>query len=166
MRVSTGLGYLQGADWGADVVGSGKINGMQTDVNAFFTAGPMGFQPRSGHVSIVGPGGKWRGEGGDLYSDLRGLARGARVSWRAGQRWTPSVSVYLQRHEGASTRPAALAYRDRLQVLPRVRVGGELTSDGAALIEGQYGQPGLISLRSTASRAARSRGTTRAFREA
>jgi len=143
MRVSTGLGYLQGADWGADVVGSGKINGMQTDVNAFFTAGPMGFQPRSGHVSIVGPGGKWRGEGGDLYSDLRGLARGARVSWRAGQRWTPSVSVYLQRHEGASTRPAALAYRDRLQVLPRVRVGGELTSDGAALIEGQYGQPRL-----------------------
>ena len=143
MKMSTGVGYLQGADWGADVAGSGKINGMQADVNAFVTAGALGFQARSGHVSLVGPGGRWRGEGGDLYSDLRGVARGARVSWSAGQHWTPSVSVYLQRREGASTRPAVVAYRDRLQVLPRVRVGGEVTSDGAALLQGQYGQPRL-----------------------
>lgn len=142
MRMSTGIGYLQGADWGADVSGSGKINGMQTDVTGFFTAGPMGFQPRSGRVSLFAPDGKWRGEGGNLYSDLRGLARGARVSWSAGQRWTPSVSMYL-RGRGSSDGATVLAYRDRFQVLPRVRVGGELTSDGGAFLQGQYAQPRL-----------------------
>src|ERR1700694_2970853 len=64
LRVSTGLGYLQGADWGGDVSASGNISGMQTAVSAFFTAGPMGFESRSGRVSIFAPGGKWRGEGG------------------------------------------------------------------------------------------------------
>jgi hypothetical protein len=143
LRLSTGIGYLQGADWGGDVSASGKINGMQTDVSGFFTAGPMGLQSRSGRVSIFTPDGRWRGEGGDLYSDLRGLARGARVSWSAGQKWTPSVSLYLPRRENASHGATVLSYRDRFQVLPRVRVGGEMTTDGAAFLQGQYAQPRL-----------------------
>jgi hypothetical protein len=143
LRVSTGIGYLQGADWGGDVSAFGKINGMQTDVSAFFTAGPMGLQSRSAHLSIFAPGGKWRAEGGDLYSDLRGLARGARVSFSAGQRWTPSVSLYLHHRQGSSNAASALAYRDRFQLLPQVRVGGELTSDGAAFLQGQYAQSGV-----------------------
>src|ERR1700676_5218660 len=52
LRVSTGIGYLQGADWGGDISATGKFNGMQTDVSTFFTAGPMGLQSTSGHVSI------------------------------------------------------------------------------------------------------------------
>jgi hypothetical protein len=141
-RVSTGIGYLQGADFGGDVSGSGKINGMQTDMSAFLTAGPMGFEGRSGRVSIFAPDGKWRGEGGDLYSDLRGLARGTRVSWSAGPKWTPSVSLYLK-SDGPSKGTTAFAYRDRVQLLPHVRVGGEVTTDGAAILQGQYGQPRL-----------------------
>src|ERR1700694_1017587 len=43
-RLSTGIGYLQGADLGGDVSGSGKISGLQTDVSAFFTGGPLGVQ--------------------------------------------------------------------------------------------------------------------------
>jgi hypothetical protein len=143
LRISTGIGYLQGTDWGGDVSGSGKINGMQTDVSTFFTAGPIGFQPRSGHVSMFAPDGKWRGEGGDLYSDLRGLARGARVSWSLGQKWTPSVSMYAHGRNPASNEATVLAYRDRFQLLPQVRVGGELTSDGAAFLQGQYAQAKL-----------------------
>lgn len=143
MRLSTGIGYLQGADWGGDVSGAGKVNGMQTDVNAFFTAGQMGFQWRSGRVSIFGPDGTWRGEGGDLYSDLRGLARGARVSWVNGHKWTPSVSLYLPARAGAPSAATVLAYRDRFQLLPRLRMGGEVTSDGAAFLQGQYSQPRL-----------------------
>jgi hypothetical protein len=139
-RVSTGIGYLQGADFGGDVSGSGKINGMQTDVSAFLTAGPMGFEARSGRVSVFAPDGKWRGEGGDLYSDLRGLARGARLSWNPGQRWTPSVSLYLK-SDGPSKGTTVLAYRDRVQLLPHMRVGGEVTTDGAAFLQGQYGLP-------------------------
>jgi hypothetical protein len=141
LRLTTGIGYLQGRDWGGDIAGSGKINGMQTDINAFVTAGPLGFEPRSGHVSIFSPGGTWRGEGGDLYSDLFGLARGARLSWSPGQRWTPSVSVYVPRHEVGANGATVLAYRDRFQLLTRVRVGGELTSDGAAFFQGQYASP-------------------------
>jgi hypothetical protein len=143
LRLSTGLGYLQGADWGGDVSAFGKINGMQTDVTAFVTAGPMGFQSRSGHVSIFSPDRTWRGEGGDLYSDLRGLARGARVSWSAGPRWTPSMSLYLPPRDNLSNAATVFAYRDRIQLLPRVRVGGEVTSDGAAFLQGQYAQPRL-----------------------
>lgn len=142
LRLSTAIGYLQGADWGGEISGAGKINGMQVDVSSFFTAGPMGFQSRSGRVSIFAPDGRWRGEGGDLYSDLRGLARGARVSWSLGQKWTPSVSLYLRR-EGTANETTVVAYRDRFQLLPRVRVGGELTSDGAAFLQGQYATPRL-----------------------
>jgi hypothetical protein len=65
LRVSTGIGYLQGADAGGDISAAGKINGMQTDANLFFTAGPLGFQPTSGHVSMFAPNATWRGEGGD-----------------------------------------------------------------------------------------------------
>jgi hypothetical protein len=141
-RLSTGIGYLAGADVGGDVSGSGKINGMQTDVSAFFTAGPLGFESRSARVSIFSPDAKWRGEGGDLYSDLRGLVRGARVSRTAGQRWTPSVSLYLK-NEGPSKGTTVAAYRDRVQLLPQLRVGGEVTTDGAAFVQGQYSQPRL-----------------------
>jgi hypothetical protein len=137
LRVSTGIGYLEGADWGGDISATGKFNGMQTDVSAFLTAGPMGLQSTSGHVSMFTPDARWRGEGGDLYSDLRGLARGARVSWNGdGQRWTPSVSLYVHRANGATV----VGYRDRVQVLPHVRVGGEVTSDGATFMQGQYTQ--------------------------
>jgi hypothetical protein len=137
LRMSTGISYLQGADWGGEISGAGKINGMQVDVSSFFTAGPLGFQSRSGRVSIFAPDGHWRGEGGDLFSDLRGLARGARVSWGLGQRWTPSLSLYLHR-QGPANGATVFAYRDRFQLLPRVRVGGEVTSDGAAFLQGQY----------------------------
>ena len=143
LRVATGIGYLQGADFGGDVSASGKINGMQTDVTGFFTAGPMGFQSRSARVSIFAPDGKWRGEGGDLYSDLRGLARGARVSWSPSQKWTPSVSLYVHGSNPASNGATVVGYRDRFQLLPRVRVGGEVTSDGAAFLQTQYAQPKL-----------------------
>jgi hypothetical protein len=138
LRVATGIGYLQGADFGGDVSASGKLNGMQTDVTGFFTAGPMGFQSRSARVSIFAPDGRWRGEGGDLYSDLRGLARGARLSWSLGQKWTPSVGVYVHGSNPASSGATVLAYRDRVQLLPHVRVGGELTSDGATFVQTQY----------------------------
>ena len=80
LRVSTGLGYLQGADWGGDVSASGKINGMQTDVSAFFTAGPMGFQSRSGRVSIFAPDGQMARRGGrPLFGSSRAGSRGACV---------------------------------------------------------------------------------------
>ena len=111
---------------------------MQVDLTSFVTSGAIGFQARSGYGSITAPDGKWRGEGGDLFSDVRGQARGARVSWSLGQTWTPSVSVYLRRVAGVTNAPTVLAYRDRLQVMPHVRVGGEVTSDGGAFLQGQY----------------------------
>jgi hypothetical protein len=138
LRVATGIGYLQGADFGGDVSASGKLNGMQTDVTGFFTAGPMGLQSRSARVSIFAPDGRWRSEGGDLYSDLRGLARGARVSRSVGQKWTPSVGVYVHGSHPGSSGATVLAYRDRFQLLPYVRVGGEVTSDGATFVQTQY----------------------------
>jgi hypothetical protein len=138
LRLSTGVGYLQGADWGGDISATGKVNGMQVDLNSFLTSGRKGFEARSGYVSIAGPDGKWRGEGGNLFSDLRGQASGARVSWSHGQTWTPSLSVYLRRVAGGTNSPTVLAYRDRLQLMPHVRVGGEVTSDGGAFVQGQY----------------------------
>ena len=137
LRLSTGIGYLQGADFGAEISGAGKINGMQTDVSAFLTAGPMGLEARSGYASVLSPSGKWRGEGGDLYSDLRGVARGARVSWTDGERWNPTISLYLHRQHTQSG-ATVVAYRDRFQLFPRVRLGGEVTSNGAAFVQTQY----------------------------
>ena len=76
---------------------------MQVDVSSFFTAGPMGFQSRSGRVSIFAPDGRWRGEGGDLYSDLRGLARGGvcpGASDRSGRPRCPYTCIVKARRMG------------------------------------------------------------------
>jgi hypothetical protein len=143
LRVATGIGYLLGADFGGDVSASGKLNGMQTDVTGFFTAGPMGLQSRNARVSIFAPDGRWRGEGGDLYSDLRGVARGARVSWSVGRKWTPSIGVYVHGSNPIWGGATVLAYRDRIQVFPHVRVGGEVTSDGATFVQTQFTPPRL-----------------------
>jgi hypothetical protein len=143
LRIAAGIGYLQGVDFGGDVSASGKINGLQTDITGFFTAGPLGFQSRNARVSIFAPDGRWRGEGGDLYSDLGGLARGARVSWSPSQKWTPSVSLYLRGLHPAANGATVVGYRDRFQLLPRVRVGGEVTSDGAVFLQAQYAQAKL-----------------------
>lgn len=139
LRLSTGLAYLQGADGAADLSGGGKINGMLIDFNLFLTAGAIGLQSRSGRISIFSPDMTWRAEAGDLYSDLGGVARGARVSWRAGPRWTPSVSLYVPRPEHLSNRKTVVAYRDRFQLLPRVRLGSEVTTDGSMFLQGEYG---------------------------
>ena len=42
------------------------------------------------------------------------------------------------RVDGMSNGTTVVAYRDRFQLLPRVRLGGEVTSDGAAFLQGQY----------------------------
>lgn len=142
MRMSTAVGYLQGADWGGDFSGSGKFNGMQTDFSSFVTAGQSGFEGRSARVSVFAPDGRWRGEGGDMFSDLRGLARGARVSWNPGKRWTPSVAVYV-RGPGAPDAATVVSYRDRVQITEQVGLGAEVASDGAVFFQGQYARGAL-----------------------
>ena len=141
MRMSTAIGYLQGADAGGDVSGSGMVNGMQTDFSSFFTVGRSGFESRSARLSVFAPDGRWRGEAGDMFSDVRGLARGARVSWSLAERWRPSVAVYVRR-AGAPGAQAAVSYRDHLQLTKQMRVGGELASDGAVFVQGQFARPG------------------------
>jgi hypothetical protein len=51
--------------------------------------------------------------------------------------------MYVQSGGPSNRTTRAVAYRDRVQLLPHVRVGGEVSSDGAAFLQGQYGHPRL-----------------------
>ncbi len=70
-------------------------------------------------------------EAGDLFSDISGIARGIRYSWRArGDRWS-GLSFYAPGlPEGA--RQPLLAYRDEFKLGRSVWLGGEIASNGAA----------------------------------
>ena len=72
---------------------------------------------------------------GDLFSDLRGPATGARVSWQIGDRWRPSVALYGPPRHAAFTN-TVLAYRDRLEFGP-VTVDGEIATDASHFLRGR-----------------------------
>ena len=51
--------------------------------------------------------------------------------------------MYVHGSNPTSSGATVLAYRDRFQLLPHVRVGGEVTSDGATFVQTQYTPPRL-----------------------
>ena len=125
-------GYVQGVDFGTDINGSGNLAGFQTNFWAQTTQGSNGLELLTGHMSLRDPSAGWEVQGGDLFSDIWGWARGARFAWNAGDRRNPAVSYYAQARQRGVGRHV-FTYSDRFDVNSWMSLAGEVATDGSAM---------------------------------
>lgn len=125
-----GIGFAQGGGAAFDAAGNGTFAGYRLGVSSFITGNGRGADVRSGRIALESPSGGWTTEGGDLLSEMRGLARGVRVSRRFTSRWRPGVSFYANDSRVLGDR-AAVAYRDSLLLTRNLDVRGEASTDGS-----------------------------------
>ena len=135
LRASVGLGYVQGADWGFETLANGAVAGLDVQLDGLFTYGSQGLMLDHGTVMFRQPEQRWRAEAGDLFSDLRGPARGARVSWQATERWLTGFALYGSPRY-APTGPIMLAFRNRFE-FGRATVDGEVATSGSHFVRGR-----------------------------
>lgn len=130
MRVSTTSGFVVGADGGMEVMGSGRFSGYDVDVSATPTLGPKGAGILSGRLAFGDKQAGWQVQGGDLYSETWGLARGLRYNRNSGSRNLASASLYLQSKRDGTDKPV-VSLADQLNLTKQVRLSGELNSEGS-----------------------------------
>ena len=114
-----------------DLSASGNIGNLRLTLNSLTTAGVDGVMFRSGRLMLQQADGKWGLEAGDLLSEIRGVARGVRVTKAFTSAWSPSIGVYVSDPTLSRLDPPAAVYRDQVQLGP-IGLRGEATSDGSA----------------------------------
>lgn len=132
LRTMIGLGYVQGADWGAEFLAGGSFAGAQVQLNSLVTRGSEGLLFDHGSVSVFHPDSQWRVEAGDVFSHLRGLSFGGRFSWAAGRR-RPAIAIYASRR-AMPDRPVVLSYRDQIRVGEQTLLDAEVATDRSHLL--------------------------------
>jgi SdrD B-like protein len=133
MRTTLGLGYVQGADWGAELRAGGAFAGVQVQLNSLTTRGRRGLVLEHGTLSLFDPEVGWGLETGDIFSQLFGMNRGARLTvGKSG--WRPSFSVYGPR-PFSSLQRTLFAWRDQIAFGKRTLFEGELASDGSHFLQ-------------------------------
>lgn len=137
LRTTIGVGYVEGADWGTELMADGGFGGLQVEFGALLTQGSAGTRLDRGSLSVFDPDRKWQFEAGDLFTNLRGASRGARISWHM-QGHHPALSLYGPRL-GLADRTTVLAFRDQIQVRSQTLLDGEVTTNGSYLIGTRLG---------------------------
>ena len=135
-----GLGYVQGADWGAQMSATGAAGGVQIGFDALVTKGWQGVRFDYGTVTLSDPDLGWRADAGDIFSPLRGASRGVRASFAARGDRRPSIAVYASR-PGTTPRPAVVAFRDQLRFRGQTLLDAEIASDGSTYLATEWALP-------------------------
>ena len=133
LQTGIGVGYVQGADWGSEIFATGTVSGHQVQFNTLVTRGRDGMIVDHGFLSVLNPDTQWRIEAGDVFSHLRGAARGGRVSWAARGNRRPAIAVYGP-PRGAADRSMVITYRDQIQVRGQTMVDAEVASDRSYML--------------------------------
>ena len=97
LQTTVGLGYVQGADWGAQFLAGGASRGWQVALESLVTHGREGTRLDRGTLTLADPETGWRFDAGDVFSTLSGASRGARATWRASGDRRPSIAWYGSR---------------------------------------------------------------------
>lgn len=135
LHTTVGVGYVERAGWGAELLASGSIGGLELQADSLFTFGIQGAVFDHGTVTMRRGDQRWLIEAGDLFSDLRGPATGGRVSWQLTDRWRPSLAIYGPPRHGMTTN-TVMAYRDRFE-FNRVMFDGEVATDASWFARGR-----------------------------
>jgi Carboxypeptidase regulatory-like domain/SdrD B-like domain len=142
LRTRVGVGYVWDRDWGVDLSMAGRVAGIDTQLNSFLTFGEAGVEAPSANLTLVDTGSGWGGEAGDVYTELRGLARGVRLSRSLANGRRPTVSLYLP-NSRLHDAHALVAYRDEFHLFSRFTAGTEVASDGSYFVRGGYTERGF-----------------------
>lgn len=141
LRTLVGVGYVQGADVGVELLSDGSFAGAQVRLNTLVTGGREGLLFDHGSLSVFQPDSQWHVEAGDLFSHLGGVQFGARVTMKAGAR-RPAVAVYGSRR-GMPDRSIVVSYRDQLVLARQTLLDAEIASDGSYLLRNRLSFPRL-----------------------
>ena len=141
LRTTIGVGYVQGADWGTEILANGGIGGTQVQFHTLLTKGRGGLLFEQGAVSVFHPDSRWRAEAGDLFSHLRGASRGARVSWQtaSGHR-RPALALYAPR-PGSTDATTVVSYRDQIHLADQTLLDAEIASDRSFTLRSRLASP-------------------------
>jgi hypothetical protein len=142
LRMVATLSQRGGGAAQLDLFGSGRAWGTQVDVSALFDMSLTSARGASlampSHRLLIQDQETGRGlEGGDIISSVRGLAEGLRYLWRVGEPCQRSVSLYLPTDDPRRPLPLAVGYEGEVAVGSRVRCGGEVATDGTAMLWGR-----------------------------
>jgi protocatechuate 3,4-dioxygenase beta subunit len=132
LRTTVGVGYVQGADYGSELIADGTYAGWQVGLDSLFTEGPRGTMFDHGTLQLNDPVHGMHFEAGDVFSGVKGASRGARVTWSAVGHRHPSLAVYASR-PGLTDRPTVVAYRDQLRFSGQTPLDAEVASDKSYL---------------------------------
>ena len=131
MRVDYGVAAVQGGDYANEIAASGSIDGVQTQLYTLLTYGDSGPQYYSGHLGLFDPLRRRSFEAGDLFSEIWGIARGARVGWE-GRVHRPQFAVYFPDRR-TPVRKTLGSFTDEIFLSRVFSVGGEVDTDGSWL---------------------------------
>ena len=131
LRVNYGVAAVQGGDYANEIAATGSINGIQTQLYTLITYGDAGPQYYSGHLGLFDPLRRRSFEAGDLFSEIWGLARGARVGWE-GRVHRPQFSIYVP-DSRTPVRRTLGSFTDEVFLSRIYSVGGEIDTDGSWL---------------------------------
>lgn len=135
LRTSIGVGYVEGASWGLEARTSGSVAGLDLNIDGLLTHGAQGIVLDRASVMVRNPERRWFAEAGDLFSELRGPARGARVSWQATDKWRTGLAFYGPSRVTPAARHV-FAIRNRVDVGPAT-LDGEVATDGSFFARGR-----------------------------
>jgi hypothetical protein len=132
LRLGFGVAAVQGADYANEITAIGAFNRIQTQLYTLITYSRTG-RPQfySGHLGLNDPIRHWTAEGGDLFSEIWGLARGARLGW-VGRVHQPELSVYIADRR-TLVRKTTATLTDDISLSRVFSVGGEAATDGSWL---------------------------------
>jgi hypothetical protein len=146
LRLAVGVENVVGADWGADLYGSGSIRGFETRLATHATSGPAGTAFYNGVLGFYQPQG-FGLEGGDLFSEIWGLAQGVRFlgpGTGSDSRGRLAFSFYRPRNDAAGqgaqggNRRGVLTAGDEVKLGSNFLAGGEVASDGSWALRTRY----------------------------
>lgn len=130
LRTSIGLGYVQGTDFGTELLAFGKFRGVSMQFGMLATYGSEGLRPSSGLLQLKDNECGWLGEGGGLFSEIFGTAYGVRYAHRFGRDHWPALSLYVS-SPNSNLGNATLALRDEVQLTKTLAIGGEVASNSS-----------------------------------
>lgn len=138
LQTAVAVGYVPGADWASELSARGTVYGIRTQFHTITTIGPEGLRYQSGQLALTDADYGWSANAGDLFSDIRGLRRGLRLTWDRAGRHQPAVALYLPASATGSQK-TVLAYRDELRAWRGATIGGEVLSDGSLFVRARQG---------------------------
>ncbi|MHB1458766.1 MAG: stalk domain-containing protein [Armatimonadota bacterium] len=132
-----GLGYVQRGNLSMDVIGNGMIGGLKANFGASLINLQSEARLQSVRGSLRDDESGWQVDAGNLSSNLNGGVNGLRYTRRVAADHWPAVMLFTRdtRHGDSQV---LLAVQDELRIGSRLRLGGELVSDRAFFLKGQY----------------------------